>query len=180
MAYLIDTNIFVTAKNFHYGLDFCPGFWDWLVEANRSGKLLSIDAVYDELLVQEDQLAEWAKARAADFFVAPAETDFDALTRVTRWTNDHPKYEAVAKQTFLAEADYFVVAQALAGGHTVVTHEVFADSAKRIKIPNACIGLKVKCITPWQMLRAERARFVLRGTGPGWPDEFSEPSGGDS
>ncbi len=25
MAYLLDANVFIQAKNLHYGLDFCPG-----------------------------------------------------------------------------------------------------------------------------------------------------------
>lgn len=179
MAYLIDTNIFITAKNFHYGFDVCPGFWEWLVRANKAGSAFTIDAVYDELLVQEDQLTEWAKAREDGFFVSPKEADLEAFGRVTRWANDSPNYEPVAKQTFLADGDYFVVAQALAGGHTVVTHEVPAGSRYKIKIPDACVALKVRCITPWQMLRAERACFVLRQpmTGAEWPDDFAEPSG---
>jgi hypothetical protein len=28
MAYLLDANVFIQAKNLHYGLDFCPAFWD--------------------------------------------------------------------------------------------------------------------------------------------------------
>ncbi len=27
MAYLLDANVFIQAKNLHYGFDFCPGFW---------------------------------------------------------------------------------------------------------------------------------------------------------
>ena len=34
MAYLLDANIFIQAKNLHYGLDFCPVFWDWLIASN--------------------------------------------------------------------------------------------------------------------------------------------------
>ena len=30
MSYLLDSNVFMAAKNLHYGLDFCPAFWDWL------------------------------------------------------------------------------------------------------------------------------------------------------
>jgi hypothetical protein len=60
-----------------------------------------------------------------------------------------------------------------AGGHTVVTHEKAQPLAKKIKIPNVCIGLNIKCMTPFEMLRNERARFVLRPTqrlsGPGTP-----------
>jgi len=30
MKYLLDANIFITAKNLHYGFGFVPAFWDWL------------------------------------------------------------------------------------------------------------------------------------------------------
>ena len=43
----------------------------------------------------------------------------------------------------------------------MVTHEVASPSTKKIKIPNVCIGLGIKCMTPYEMLRLERARFVL-------------------
>jgi hypothetical protein len=35
MAYLLDSNVFIQAKNLHYGLDFCPACWDWLIAGNR-------------------------------------------------------------------------------------------------------------------------------------------------
>lgn len=75
MAYLLDSNIFIQAKNLHYGFDFCPAFWGWILQQNASG--------------------------------TPA------------------------------------------------------SSPKRIKIPNACLALTVRAITPYEMLRAEKARFVL-------------------
>jgi hypothetical protein len=31
----------------------------------------------------------------------------------------------------------------------------------RIKIPNACFGLNISVVTPYAMLRAEKAKFVL-------------------
>jgi hypothetical protein len=67
--------------------------------------------------------------------------------------------------TFLQVADYYLVAHALAHGHTVVTHEKAQPSPRKIKIPNVCIGLNIKCITPFELLRHERARFIL-GTSP--------------
>ena len=79
MAYLIDTDIFIAAKNLHYGMDFCPAFWDWLVETNRAGKLLSIEAVHDDLADGGDELADWAKARDDGFFVSPVEGDLGRL-----------------------------------------------------------------------------------------------------
>ena len=89
MAYLIDTDIFIAAKNLHYGMDFCPAFWDWLVEANRSAKLLSIEAVHDDVADGGDELAEWAKARNEAFFVPPVESDLPALGQVTQWIGEH-------------------------------------------------------------------------------------------
>ena len=35
--YLLDANVFIQAKNLHYGFDFCPAFWDWLVDRNTGG-----------------------------------------------------------------------------------------------------------------------------------------------
>lgn len=162
MAYLIDTDIFIAAKNLHYGMDFCPAFWDWLIESNHAGKLLSITAVYDDLAGGEDDLATWAKARDDGFFISPVEHDLAALGQVTQWINDHQTYTPAAKQTFLGCSDYFVVSQALAGGHTIITHEKPENSVNRIKIPSVCVALRVKYMTPWQMLRTERARFILR------------------
>jgi len=164
MAYLIDTDIFIAAKNLHYGMDFCPAFWDWLIEANQAGKVLSVQAVYDDLAAGEDDLAAWARARDEDFFVGPVEADLPALGRVTQWINDHQTYAPGAKQTFFGCSDYFIVSQALAGNHTVITHEKPENSVNRVKIPSVCVALKVKYLTPWQMLRTEKARFVLQTT----------------
>jgi hypothetical protein len=165
MAYLVDTNIFIAAKNLHYGMDFCPAFWDWLVGANQTGRLVSIEAVHDDLADGGDELAEWAKARGNGFFVAPAERDLPALGLVTQWINDHRTYTPAAKQTFLNCSDYFVVSQALSGGHTVVSHERPENTVHRIKIPSVCVALNIKYLSCWQMLRTERARFVLQQPG---------------
>ena len=40
MIYLLDANVFIQAKNLHYGFDFCPAFWDWLIAENAAGKVL--------------------------------------------------------------------------------------------------------------------------------------------
>lgn len=47
MSYLLDANVFMSAKNLHYGLDFCPAFWDWLVHKGNTGAVFSIDKVAD-------------------------------------------------------------------------------------------------------------------------------------
>jgi hypothetical protein len=160
MAYLLDANVFIQAKNLHYGLDFCPAFWDWLVTANSAGSVFSIEKVSDEIAAGGDELSIWSASRGDGFFLKPGATILPALATVSSWANNQT-YEPVAVNTFLQVADYYLVADALAHGHTVVTHEVASASTKKIKIPNVCIGLSLKCMTPYEMLRRERARFVL-------------------
>lgn len=164
MAYLLDANVFIQAKNLHYGLDFCPAFWDWLVEKNGVGEVASIEKVADELAAGEDELTDWVEQRGKGFFVPPDNAVVPALTLVSVWAAGQ-RYEPAAIATFLQVADYWLVAHALAHDHTIVTHEVPSESVRKIKIPNACIGLGIHCMTPYEMLRRERARFVLGGHG---------------
>ena len=71
MTYLLDTNVFIQAKNLHYGFDFCPGFWDWLTAANDQNRVFSIGGVRSELVAGDDELAEWAGERREKFFLEP-------------------------------------------------------------------------------------------------------------
>jgi hypothetical protein len=160
MAYLLDANIFIQARNLQYGFDFCPAFWDWLVQQNAAGNVFSLQQVGDELGAGGDDLAEWAAARGEAFFLPQDNTVLPILPRVSSWATGQ-NYEPVAVSTFLQVADYWLVAYALAHRHILVTHEVPANSPRKIKIPNACVGLGVRFMTPYQMLRHERARFVL-------------------
>jgi hypothetical protein len=163
MAYLLDSDVFIQAKNLHYGLDFCPAFWQWLIAGNSAGRVFSIEKVGDEIEAGADELAEWAGKCGVGFFLKPDPAVLPALGTVSQWsTSQH--YDAAAVNTFLQVADYFLVAHALAHTHTVVTHEKAAPLAKKIKIPTACIALGIKCMTPYEMLRHERARFILGQT----------------
>ena len=161
MAYLLDANVFIQAKNLHYGLDFCPAFWSWLIASNKSKLVFSIEKVGDEIEAGADELADWAAQHGSGFFLKPDSAMLPAFGSVSTWAASQ-NYEPAAVNTFLQIADYYLVAHALAHGHTIVTHEIASPSTKKIKIPNACIGLGIKCVTPFEMLRHERARFVLR------------------
>lgn len=169
MAYLIDANVFISASRLHYGLDMCPAFWDWLDHSSATGKVRSIEAVRDELIAGEDALAEWTRLRH-ELFLSPEPELVATLAEIAQWVTTR-SYTPAAQSTFLqATADYYLVAHAKAGNHTVVTHEVPApDAKKRVKIPDVCIAFGVKHVSPFVMLRREKARFVL-GT-PSAPDD---------
>ena len=75
MAYLLDADVFIGAKNFHYGFDFCPAFWDWLIFRQRAGVVFSVEKVGDELLAVEGRLSDWVRERGSSFFRSPMEAD---------------------------------------------------------------------------------------------------------
>ena len=43
MAYLLDSNTFIVAKNTYYSMDFCPGYWEWIIRENGAGNVFSIE-----------------------------------------------------------------------------------------------------------------------------------------
>lgn len=161
--YLLDANVFIQAKNLQYGFEFCPAFWDWLIAGNAEGKVVNLDKIDDELQGGSDELSEWATARGSNFFLVPDDTVVPALTQVSTWATSQ-SYRLSAINTFLSVADYWLVAFALAHGDTVVTHERPSDGISQIKIPNACLGLGIRFMSPYEMLRRERARFILGPT----------------
>jgi hypothetical protein len=161
MQYLLDSNVFIQAKNLHYGFDFCPAFWEWMVDQNGKGRVHSIEKVGDELAAGGDELSTWAGKRGDAFFLAPDQSMLKSLSTVSGWVNAQKQFRPSAVNLFFQGADYYLVAHALAHGCTVVTHEKASDAMRTVPIPNVCIGIKVKCMTPYEMLRHERAKFVL-------------------
>ena len=163
MAYLLDADVLIGAKNLHYGFDFCPAFWEWIVKNHAAGVVLSVARVGDEIRDRQDELSSWARRSLRGFFVPPSPRDAASLGSVSAWVTQQ-NYDPARISAFFQKADYFLVGQALGGGHTVVTHEVAAPKARRIKIPDVCKALRVPCLTPFSMLRRKKALFVLDST----------------
>src|SRR5450756_2190449 len=109
MSYLLDSDVFIQAKNLHYGLDFCPAFWDWLIAHNTAGQVFSIEKVGDELEAGVDELAQWAAGRGSGFFIKPDAAMLPSLGIVSAWATSQ-RYEPAAVNTFLQIADYYLVA----------------------------------------------------------------------
>ena len=159
-TYLLDADVFIRAKNQHYGFDLCPGFWTWLDRQHAARKVFSIQQVYYEILDGKDDLSNWAKQRKA-MFLKPNQSTTTSLRQVSTWAKS-TGYRQSAVTAFMKKADFYLVAQAHALGHTVVTYERPAPQAvKSIKIPDACNALAVNWMAPHEMLRAEGAVFDL-------------------
>lgn len=48
--YLLDSDVFIQAKNRHYGFDIVPAWWDWLEQAHQDGRVFTVQACRDEVL----------------------------------------------------------------------------------------------------------------------------------
>lgn len=88
MAYLLDSNVFIQAKNLYYGFDICPAFWDWIERAHLAGTVLSIDKVADELIGVDDELADWARNRPDGFFAEADAAMLPSLRSTSTWASD--------------------------------------------------------------------------------------------
>ena len=159
--YLLDSDVLIDATRRHYPFDIVPAFWDWLARAHADDRVFTVQRVAEEVMAVGDELADWMKAQPATFRIAPGAADQPALQQVSQWAAA-ADYNQGALVTFLQAGDYFLIAQALSLGYTVVTQEKPApESRKRIKIPDACNAVGVPWMTPFEMLRAEGARFHL-------------------
>lgn len=170
MAYLIDSDVLIEAKDRHYGFDFCPGFWDWLVQQQAAGNVFSVQRIYQELITGDDDLVTWVQTQGAGFFLAPDAATTVSLAAISavasRMTVNGQRYTAGAMADFLASGDYYLIAHAHAHRHTVVTHEIGSGpghqaSLKRLKIPDVCLAAGVDCLDPFRMLRQGGAVLII-------------------
>ena len=162
MAYLLDSNVFIEAKNRYYAFEFCPAFWDWIEWSVKSGTVLIIEQVRSELMNIEDELSAWIQGLSKKYFVEASGINC-RLNVVSEWLESN-KSNSFAKNEidkFLKSADYFLTSYALANKCTLVTHETTRGHMKKIKIPTVCDAFSIPCITTFEMLRREKVKFVL-------------------
>ncbi len=160
--YLLDTNVLIEAKNRYYAFDIAPGFWAWLNRAHDQAVACSIEAVRDELLTGEDELAEWTRQHRA-FFRAIDQGTTQHFAPLTAWAGSR-EFTAAAIAGFTGNnADYLLIAYAKEHEHVLVTHERRDPNAKaRIRIPDACHGMGIEFADTFKMLRETDARLDLR------------------
>lgn len=164
MAYLLDSDVFITASRGPYSFELCPGFWTWIEQAFESGVVESISDVEDELVGMGDDLSAWVKAHPG-YWLTPTDETVVAQGRLYAWAVRSTHYNERAKREFQGGADAALIARAEIDGHIVVTHETATNEQGRIKIPVAATSVGVRTMSPYAMLRREGVRFGLQSGG---------------
>lgn len=162
MQFLLDSNIFIEAKNRYYGFDICPGFWDWM-DGVCGDHVGSIVTVRDELIAGNDDLAGWATARQHATWFLPVD-DVATQANFAQVANHvaSQQYTESAVAHFLSKADPWLIAKAITVGATLITHELPEPGAKkRVPIPNVCAAFNVRCVNTFDALRHFAAQFRL-------------------
>jgi hypothetical protein len=154
-AFVLDADVFITAKNRYYAFDLAPGFWNSLIHHSGSGRILSIDYVKGELEKGKDQLAQWAKNDFSHAFISTDEGDVqESYKEIMTWVQGQNQFSDAAKADFARGADGWLVAYAKAKGCIVVTLETINPEIKRkVPIPNVCQAFGVQFVDTFEMLR---------------------------
>ena len=168
MEYCLDTSVYIQAYRTYYAFDLAPRFWNALENLAQIQVIISPIAVYEELKKGNDELYIWAKSQENTLFIKPDDMVSDALHTIADFSNENYE-DAHWIRDFLSGADPWVIAQAKAYNLIVVTMEgnksaeEINNSTKRflgrIKIPNMCGHFGVKCITTYDLLRAQQIKL---------------------
>jgi len=153
--FVLDANVFITAKRDYYAFDLAPGFWQSLKYLAENGRILSIDYVKGELEKGKDQLTQWAKNDFSHAFISTDEEDVKECYReVMTWVQAQDQYSDAAKADFARGADGWLVAYAKAKGCIIVTLETIKPGIKwRVPIPNVCQAFGLQFVNTFEMLR---------------------------
>ena len=163
-TYLLDTNVFIQAKNQYYSFQICPGFWESLILENAEEIVFSIDRVKTELEKGNDEITQWVKDTAPGTFFKNTDNKavIECFAKIMNWVQSKPQYFDSSKAEFAGGADPWLIAYAKVNGLVLVTNESLAADAKnKVPIPNVCVNFDVKYTRIFEMLETQETRFVL-------------------
>lgn len=165
MTYLLVANTFIEAKNRYYNMTFCPAYWQWILQQHAVQDVASISLVGDELKRGDDELADWAWDSSGLFLGVDDDVTQVCFSKVANAiVAQSMDMKPGAVEAFLAGADPWLIAKAMAIGGVVVTHEAHNPLAKKkFLIPNVCADFGVVWVNTFEMLVRFDARFVLLG-----------------
>lgn len=166
-TWIVDSDVFITAKDRYYPFDICPGFWQSIIHHHGRDRLLSIDKVRQELFNwSEEELVRWIKNELpSDFFVDTSDKPvLDAFRDVMLWVQQSNQYFERAKADFATKADGWLVAYAMVHGVRIATNEQsHPESRREVKLGDACIRFGVQYDDTFAVLRALKVRYEFRG-----------------
>lgn len=174
MAYWLDANTFITAKNSIYAFEINTTLWAWIDTQLKAKTIRSPERVFREIMAykKDEYLKQWVSTRKSDgLCVEPDKHVSECLTKIAdhlytatslnkKTKKPQLRYKPAQAAVFGHGADAFVIAHALADKGTVVSFESDQHpDSQRIRIPDVCAHFEVPCINLKQLLIASGAKL---------------------
>ncbi len=154
VLYLLDTSVFIDAKNKYYPIERVPQFWEWLIHNGELNHLKIPAEILDEIEAgrKEDELFEWIKKHGKTLLLGE-DVNESLKNRVIEqgYANDLTDAEINNLGN-----DPFLIAYAMAeSDRCVVTLEVSRPSKTRAnrRIPDVCTTFNIRCINTFELIR---------------------------
>lgn len=165
--YCIDANVLIQAWQKYYSPDLCPDYWDILNELGKQSRIFIPEEVKNEIVVAdtsdktEDDLSKWLK-RSTIPIHKPTENVISCWQKILQTDPSHRLLVDNIKGRSLA--DPWLIAHAMDTNSTVVTKENIdsAMNSKRIKIPNVCKNMGVRCIDDFEFIKEIGVKFSAK------------------
>lgn len=156
--YCIDANVLIQAWQKYYSPKLCPSYWEVLNKVGAQGRLFIPAEVSKEIHKGQDELAAWLKSSniVVRPITGPVTQNWSAILA------KDPKHQFLVDNTKgRSLADPWVIAHAMTENAVVVTKEekLTAANSDKIKIPNVCEAMSVRCITDFEMLEELGIKF---------------------
>lgn len=160
MKYLLDSNVFIQAKNGPYSFEIAPGFWKWLESLSIEQSFLTIKEVRNELIEYDDELKDWIASFPLSHFIEEDLTIQSNMRVITNYVVTNSAFKPHHKNDFLAKADPWLIATALTRDYVVVTQEKKAGpNTTKVKIPNVCDYFGVKYIDVFELMKIKKVEL---------------------
>lgn len=156
--YCLDSGIFIEAWNKYYSPIFCSDYWDILSELGKKDAIIVPSSVKEEIYKIDDKLKEWLEEH--EFLIRDIDEKVQTSLKLI-FDKDEKHKRLVDSIKGRSMADPWVIAHALAEKATVVTKEnkeINMDT-DRIKIPNVCDNMGIRCIDDFQFINEVQIRF---------------------
>jgi uncharacterized membrane-anchored protein YjiN (DUF445 family) len=165
--YCLDANVLIQSWQKYYAPEICSDYWDILNELGKQARVFIPEEVKNEIVVtddperSEDDLSKWLK-RSTIPIRKPTEKVIACWKKILQADPSHKFLVDNIKGRSLA--DPWVISHAMDMNATVVTKENVesAMNSKRIRIPNVCKKMGVRCIDDFEFIKEIGLKFSCK------------------
>jgi predicted nucleic acid-binding protein len=159
--YCLDANVLIQAWQKYYSPNLCPDYWDILNELGSKDIIFIPEIVREEIIRTEDDLSKWLKNSK----IPIRKIDEQVTKCLQNIYSQNPTHKNLVDNTKARSlADPWVIAHAINEGAIVVTKEekVTALNSNKIKIPNVCVNMGIRCINDFEFIKELDIKFTCK------------------